>query len=149
MDDLPRGPEKLERVALHASLGLSLLALVVLRCLWRLANGFPNPAGDHKWWEVKAARAVHLALLGLIFLLPIAGWTSLAAGGQEVSFLGLAALPEVIPRSETLEEVAEGVHEFAANFLMLLVLLHVAAALKHQLVDRDGTLRRMIVPKSE
>jgi cytochrome b561 len=79
----------------------------------------------------------------LFFAVPLAGWAYSSAAGFPVVVFGVLPLPDWVPVSPLLAKVLKGAHEFLASVLGLLVLLHVAAALKHQLIDRDGLLQRM------
>ncbi len=143
-DSLERTPLEAAARTVHESLGLTVLALTALRLMWRLAN--PRPAADvgKPAWQVAAARAVHLALLGLIVALPLSGWAMLSVGGHPIGWFGLVTLPPLLAPDPALRHLTHQLHETLAYGVLGLVVVHVAAALKHHLVDRDGTLRRML-----
>jgi cytochrome b561 len=95
-------------------------------------------------WQEVAARLNHWALYVLLFALPLTGWLMSSAANRPASWFGLVQLPDFVAPDERLEEAFEAAHEFLVNALFALVGLHVAAALKHQFVDRDGLFLRML-----
>jgi cytochrome b561 len=146
-EDLPRGPERALYVGLHVSFGLLFLVLAVARLGWRAASGMPEPARQGSPLLERAARIVHRLLLLAMIVLPLSGLLLVASGGRTVQFFGLPVPLLFVPESHGLHEVAEVVHKAGANLVLLpLLALHVLGALKHHLVDRDGTLRRMLRP---
>lgn len=131
---------------LHTSLGLALLALAVVRLLWRFAESPPARPITMKRYEIAVARAVHVLFYVLLFALPISGWALATAEGEPLTFFGLFDVAQlgVGARLGFSEDQLEEVHEIVFNVLLALALLHLAAALKHQFVDRDGVLRSML-----
>ncbi len=95
-------------------------------------------------WQKLAHHGTHLALYVLFFAVPLSGWAYSSAAGFPVVFLGLLPLPDFVPVSKALAEVFKLGHATLAFTLAALVLLHVAATLKHQWVDKDGLLQRML-----
>ena len=143
MDALPVGLAKLQAYGWHKSIGLTILAVTVLRLLWRLANPQPRYLGDSTW-QRRASTAAHWALYACLIALPILGWLMSAAANTPVNLFGLVVLPNPIAPDRALAQLLSEVHETLAYGLLALVALHAAAALKHHLIDRDGTLRRML-----
>jgi cytochrome b561 len=94
-------------------------------------------------WQRRAAHAVHRALYVLFFAVPLAGWGYSSASGFPVVLFGVLPLPDWVPVHVGLAEVLKATHKALGLGLGVLVLAHVAAALKHQLIDRDHLLRRM------
>lgn len=129
---------------LHRSLGVLAALLIGLRLGWWLLDRRPQPSARASSWERWAARLVHALLYALMVLLPISGYLMSTADGRGVDVFGLFQLPALLPPSSGREEWAGAVHYYLGYGGAWLVLLHVAAALKHQLLDRDGTVRRMI-----
>jgi cytochrome b561 len=127
--------------AWHTTLGLSVLALMVLRLAWRLSHPVPPPAPGPAWQQ-GAARFTHLAFYGLLLLLPLSGWLMTSAEGDAVTWLGLQV--PVLPVSEASEDALEEAHEILGNVVLALASLHVLAGLKHHFFDRDDVLRRML-----
>ncbi len=94
-------------------------------------------------WQKLAHHATHLALYALFFAVPLTGWAYSSAAGFPIVLFGLLPLPDFVPVSEGLADVLKELHELSAFAMAGLVLLHVAGALKHQVVDRDGLMQRM------
>lgn len=148
----------------HGSLGVLVLALVALRVLWRLASPPPPfPSTMTRLGRI-AATTMHMSLYALLVALPLSGWLAASAEGNRVNFFNVATLPawagsaasraepaaqpgmRAAPQAsgEDSEDFAKELHELLGDALIILVGLHVLAALKHQFVDRDGTIRRML-----
>lgn len=142
-EGLPLGLEKLAVLARHKSFGITILGLAVVRLAWRFFNR-PPPLPPMPGWQAALARLNHWALYALLFATPIAGWLMSSASNYPVSWFGLVQLPDFVAPNEALEEQLEEVHEALAKSLIVLALLHLAAALKHQFIDRDGLLYRML-----
>jgi len=142
MEDLPRDT-RASWVALHRSIGIAVLVVASLRILWRWRNGFPVALGHMPAWQHRAAQAVHLLLLAATVLLPVTGILLTVSGGKALEFFGLQLLPGDLIKSELLHEGGEEVHGALAWILIAVIAAHVAGALKHHLIDRNGTLRRM------
>lgn len=140
----PPTPQVFKLYALHKSLGITVLALAVLRVLWRLYNAHPLPLPNHKAWEKALAKAVHALLYLSLFLMPLSGWVMSSAKGFSVSVFNLFTLPDFVSRSDSLADAAKEVHEIAAYTLIAIVVLHAAGAIKHHVIDKDSTLRRML-----
>lgn len=141
--ELPVGLERLVMMSRHKSLGITILAIAVLRLLWRWFDRPPPPPPMPRWQHV-AASLNHWALYALLFVLPLTGWLTSSAANRPVSVWGLVQLPDFVAPDAGLKEAFEETHEFLVNVLFVLVALHVAAALKHQFIDRDGLIRRML-----
>ncbi len=144
MSDLPLSPDKLRLYSYHKWIGMSVLLLAVLRLLWRLR--YPPPPllpGMPRWQEI-AAHAVHHSLYLLVLAVPLSGWLMSSALGFSVVWFGVLPLPDLIAKDKPLGDALKAVHESLNYALLLLVLAHVGGALKHQFMDRDGTLARML-----
>jgi cytochrome b561 len=142
MADLPFSPQRLKLYNWHKWAGVALLALAALRLLWRLTHrppaDLPMPA-----WQAKAAHLTHLALYLLFFAVPLVGWAYSSAAGFPIVWLGLVPLPNFVPADKALAELIKPWHGYLAYAMAALVLMHMAAALKHQFIERDGLLSRM------
>jgi cytochrome b561 len=141
--ELPAGLERLVLMSRHKSLGITILALAAVRFAWRWFNR-PPPAPPMPRWQAIASRLNHGALYALLFALPLTGWLSSSAANHPVSWFGLLQLPDFIAPDTGLKEALEETHELLVILLLALTLLHVAAALKHQFIDRDRLLLRML-----
>lgn len=141
---LPLGMAKLATLARHKSLGITLLALVVIRLLWRGVNPRPALPDNLKPYERRLAHGTHATLYGLLVALPVSGWLMSSARGFPVSWFNLVTLPNLVSRNLPLYHVLIRVHVVLAITLGLALVLHIAAALKHHFVLHDDTLRRMV-----
>jgi cytochrome b561 len=144
MGDLPNGPDKIATYALHKSIGLSILALAVLRLGWRLYAGAPEEVAGTPRWQARIATVTHVALYALLLALPLTGWLLNSAAGFPLQWFGLFNLPSLAARDEALHAVAVQSHEVLFWALAVLVLMHAAAALYHHLFLGDATLARML-----
>lgn len=128
----------------HKSLGILVFELTLLQILWTISTYHPSPLAGHKPWEKAAARLVHLVLYGMMLLIPFSGYAISSAEGQGVDFFNWYTLPAMLPHREGLADTAGKVHYYLAYGTLVLVALHILAALKHQLIEQDGTLSRML-----
>ena len=142
MSGMPLSPTRLKLYNWHKWAGITILALSALRLLWRLAHR-PPPEPPMPAWQRRAASATHAALYLLFFAVPLLGWAYSSAAGFPVVVFGVLPLPDFVSPSRELADTLKPLHRWGARALAALVVLHVAAALKHQLIDRDGLLRRM------
>lgn len=137
---------RFELYQLHKSLGLTLLLLVLARVAWRNAGPVPGwPAGMPRW-ERRAAQASHVLLYVLMLALPLTGFLMVSTSplGLPTRFWGLFTVPHPLGADAALEKVFGSIHDWLGWVFLALVLLHVAAALKHHFRDRDRVLVRML-----
>ena len=144
MGDLPNGPDKIATYALHKSIGITILVLVLLRLGWRLHAGAPAPVPGTPNWQDRIASLTHWALYALPLAMPISGWVLNSSSGFPLQWFGLVNLPAIVGRDQELHELAENMHETLFWILITLVVLHAAAAFYHHLFQRDATLARML-----
>ena len=137
-------PTKLKYYSWHKWLGVTVLLLAVLRVLWRRANQPPPHPLGMPAWQAMAADATHLLLYLLIFAVPLSGYLYSSAAGVPVVYLGLIPLPTLIEANAELKPILKTVHYVLTMTMAAAVVGHVLAALKHQFIDRDGVLRRML-----
>ena len=146
MHELPISPQRLALTHWHQWAGVTILALSVLRLLWR-ASHRPPPDVPMPAWQSRVAHLTHAALYALFFAVPLLGWAYSSAAGLPVVWFGVLPLPDVVTVDEALAESLKPWHGGLAKALAALVVVHVAAALKHHLIDRDGVLLRMWNPR--
>jgi cytochrome b561 len=144
MGDLPNGPGKIATYALHKSIGLSILALVVVRLLWRMHAGAPDAVAGTTRAQRRIASLAHWGLYALLLAMPLSGWLVNSASGFPLQWFGLFNLPAIAGKDPGLHELAEDLHEFLFWAMVALVVLHAAAAFYHHLFRRDATLARML-----
>lgn len=148
MADLPFSPDRLKLYSWHKWAGITILILSLVRLLWRLTHRPPAlPAAIESAmpsWQLRAYHATHVALYALFFLVPLIGWAYSSAAGFPVVLFGVLPLPDFVPASKELAALIKPFHEISALGLAGLVLLHVGAAVKHQWIDKDGLISRIL-----
>ena len=142
MADLPFSPTRLKLYNWHKWAGVTILVLSLVRLAWRLGHRPPADAAMPAW-QATAAHATHRLLYALFFVVPLLGWAYSSAAGFPIVWFGVLPLPDFVPVDKALAEAIKPWHERSAMLMAALVLLHVAGALKHQLIDRDGLIDRM------
>ena len=126
---------------LHKSIGITLLALILLRIVWRFIHKPPVPLDSWKAWERRLSGLSHKALYVLMIVMPASGIIMSAYGKYSVKWFGIVLI-EGMDNME-IREIFLLVHEISAWILLGIIVLHVAGALKHWVIDRDDTMRRM------
>ena len=145
MGELPRTPKYFWVYTAHKSLGITVLALVLLRIGWRLYAGAPRPLPGIPRWQACLASATHGALYLLILAMPLSGWLYDSASGlRPFRWFGLVEVPRLAAPDEILASAAHDAHEWLFWLLVALVLAHAGAALHHHFIQRDATLARML-----
>ncbi len=142
MADMPLSPLRLKLYNWHKWAGIVILTLSAVRLLWRLGHR-PPPDVPMPGWQRQAAHATHVAMYLLFFAVPLMGWSYSSAAGFPVVLFGVLPLPDFVAANEALAETLKPWHGWLAYALAGLVVLHVAAALKHHFADGDGLLHRM------
>ena len=144
-DVLPKGAARAAGLFVHISVGLAILAVLVARLLWRLADPPPPPEPTmFGVWLDRAGQFAHYALYALLVAVPIAGIVVQFARGDALPLFGFAEIPSPWPADRAFARTAKEVHEVLANGLMILAGFHAAAALVHHFLFRDRTLARML-----
>ena len=143
MTGLPLSRLKLEVYAWHKWIGLTVLVLAGLRLAWRRHAPPPALPDAVTPWERRLAPIGHWALLALVLALPVSGWLMSSAGGVAVVWFGALPMPDLVPRDQHLFAALRTTHHFLAFTLIALIAVHVAAVLRHDVLRRDGILRRM------
>ncbi len=132
----------------HKSVGLTVLALVVIRIAWRLAHRPPELPAAMTAIQRGVAGATHLALYALLVAMPLSGWVMASASSLPTEYFDWFDVPRLVAVDRGIEDLAGEVHEILAWAMVGLLALHVAAALKHHFIDRDDVLRRMLPGRS-
>jgi cytochrome b561 len=145
MPDIRRDTKPDTLINLHLSFGMLVLLVAVVRLAWRATHGEPAPLDGVPPWQVQSARIVHWLLYVLLFVVPILGWINASWRGFPVVFFGLFDFPKIMATRAPGWGWTGDVHGLLANYVLLaLVGLHVAAALYHHFIRRDGVLQRML-----
>jgi len=142
MEELPNTPFKIELFNLHKSIGVTILALALVRLGWRLANPAPALPEGLPRWEHWAARASHIGLYGVIFAQPITGLV-FSLYSTFPSLIWGWKLPDP-GASKAVEDAFHAAHFYISWVILALVAVHVLAALRHHVVLGNDVLRRMV-----
>lgn len=148
-EEMRVSPTKFELFVWHKSIGISLLLLVVLRLAWRLGNTLPAEPPGIAPWESRLAKLGHAALYLLMFAVPLSGWWISDTSQIPFRWFWMVPLPDLLPADKDMSELAEDVHEALTRALMVVVAVHVLAALRHHFLLRNATLRRMLGLKAK
>ena len=140
--------EQLALLANHKSIGMTILALAVLRLLYRLTYPPLKIPASMPLWQHHASNASHFLLYLFLFAMPLSGWLMSSAKAYSVSWFNLFTLPDVIAPSESLATTLHSIHHLLAEALFVVTVIHVAAALKHHFIDKDKVLTSMAGWKS-
>jgi len=130
----------------HRSLGILLFTVLLARFVWRALLPRPAPEPAHKPWERVLGHAAHTLLNFLTFAVIVAGYLISSADGRAVAVFDWFSVPALMSGFERQESVAGDWHRWLAYALIGLVVLHALAAIKHHVIDKDRTLRRMLWP---
>jgi len=145
------GAQKAQAYNLHKSLGIIVLTLMALRIVWRGLYPAPALPSTMPPLERKGAMLGHLALYALLFALPLTGWALISTSGRPSLLFGYMEIPLIPWLSElpadtkkSYHEAFEGAHGLLANVLLFFVAAHLAAALRHAILLKDGVFSRML-----
>ena len=135
----------------HKWAGVTFLLLSVLRLVWRITHRPPalprRIEAAMPAWQRIAHHGTHHALYALFLVVPLMGWAYSSAAGFPIVLFGVLPLPDFVPADKALSEIIKPLHALSAFGLAGLALLHIVAALKHQLFDRDNLVARMLPGK--
>lgn len=144
MPHIGRNTPAVGLISLHFSIGVTILTVAILRLLWRWTHPVPTLRGIVPAWQYALAYLSHLLLYLLLFVIPILGWVDSCFRGYSIDFFGLVTIPQLITSSPALAGRTGDLHAFVATILLVLIGLHVLAALYHLIVRRDGVFSRML-----
>lgn len=145
MEDIPDKALRFQIYGIHKALGVSVLFLMLARFGWKLLNmGLPHHNPAHKPWEQKLAAAVHWGFYALLVAMPLSGWLMTGAAGSTINWFGFFVVPNIAVPDQALREVYGEIHEITATLIWVALAAHIGGALKHAVIDRDNTLRRML-----
>jgi len=149
MTDIPKGtPQRAFFFNLHKSIGVTLGLLVLVRVVWRWNHPPPPLPSGTAGWVVNASRLSHGLLYALLVLMPVAGFTASNFSKYGVTYFGLFKIGPLFAENKTLYELFQGIHHAASEVLVIVICIHIAGALKHLLLDKDGVFFRMLPNRS-
>ncbi len=132
-------------IGLHKSTGLTILVLTLVRLAWRLKEPWHPLPVDTPGWQKLAARATHVGFYVVLLAMPLVGWAASSAAGRDILWYGLFEWPLLpIGGGRDVARDLMDFHSLGAKALYVLIGLHILGALKHQFIDRDNEVRRML-----
>jgi cytochrome b561/polyisoprenoid-binding protein YceI len=135
---------ELALLANHKSVGITILTLAIVRLGWRQKNDPPTLPDTLPRWQATASQVSHWSLYALLFAMPLTGWLMSSASAYSVSWFSLFQLPDLIAPNPEAKEIFKETHETLGKLLILVATIHIGAAIKHALVDKDSVLQRMV-----
>ena len=144
MPDIKRGMQPETWMNLHLSVGLTILALMTVRALWRLVRGAPPAEASLPGWQRVTAGVVHLLLYIAVFSLTLSGWFFTSMRGWTITVFGMVPVPRLVAEGSEVGRAIGGLHGTLSWVLLGIIGAHVAAALAHAFMFRDGVMRRML-----
>jgi cytochrome b561 len=141
---LPISMQRLVLLARHKSVGMSILALALLRLGWRWYSPSPPLPAEIAGWQKSLARGTHALLYALLLALPVVGWISSSASHLTVTWFGLFEFPNLVGPDVALAKLSKSVHMTLAWLLLVIASVHALAAFWHHLVLKDHVLLRML-----
>jgi cytochrome b561 len=140
---VPGTPVRRFLLDIHKSLGMTALALLIVRLPYRLWRGAPEDTEPLSPLMRFGAGLAHWALYGLMAFMPLTGYLNSGAGGNTLPWFGLFQWPRLVPLDKSLSHIGSFLHDWGAYAVYALVGLHILAALWHRVVRKDGVMRRM------
>ncbi len=131
-------------MGLHKSIGFLVLALSVVRLVWRLTHPAPPLPAAMPAWEKVSAHGLHWIFYALMIVMPMTGWIMSSAGKNPLGFFGLFDIPKfAVEKGSALAEGTHNAHELFGYAWAALLVIHVGAALRHHFILKDNVLLRM------
>ena len=145
MGDIPKGtPERTFYFNLHKSIGVTIAILVIFRLWWRAKHPPPPLPAGMPGWQVQASKISHALLYLCLIVMPLSGFAASQFTKYGVTYFGLFKIPPMGWEDRVIYELLQGIHGVTATLLMVLLLIHILAAFKHLLIDRNGVFQRML-----
>ncbi len=145
MTEVPKGnPDRAFYFNLHKSIGVTTALLVIVRLWWRVRNPPPSLPASMPGWEVTAAKISHALLYMCLIVMPLSGFAATQFTKYGVNYFGLFKIPPMGSENKLVYDLLQGIHGVTATLLIALVVIHVLAAFKHLLINRDKVFQRML-----
>jgi len=144
MSDLSMSPRKLLLYSWHKWVGVTVFFLLLVRIGWRVTHQPPALPEQMSKLQRLASHIGHALLYLLMLAIPISGWLMSSAKGYQTVWFGMLPIPDMLGKDKQLGDALAELHGALNGLLMLIVVVHVLAALKHHFIDRDPVLRRML-----
>jgi cytochrome b561 len=146
MTEVPKGnPDRAFYFNLHKSIGVTTALLVIVRLWWRIRNPPPSLPASMPGWEVTASKISHALLYMCLIVMPLSGFAASQFTKYGVNYFGLFKIPPMGSENKVVYDLLQGIHGVTATLLITVVVIHVLAAFKHLLINRDRVFQRMFV----
>jgi cytochrome b561 len=149
MVELPFSPARIKQLNWHKWAGITILTIAAIRLLWRLTHKPPPLNLATPGWQLKTSHVTHGLMYALFFGIPLMGWAYSSAAGFPIVYFGVVPLPDFVSPDPELAKTLKLLHRYFAYSLAALVALHIAAAVKHHWIDKDGLILRMMPGKKK
>jgi cytochrome b561 len=149
MHELPVSPEKLQLYSWHKWVGVTVFVLLLVRVSWRITHQPPSLPWQMSKIQRMASHAGHIALYLLMLLIPLSGWLMSSAKGYQTVWFGVLPIPDLLGKDKELGDTLAEVHESLSWAMVMLLIVHVVASLKHHFMDRDDVLTRMLPSRKQ
>jgi cytochrome b561 len=148
MTDIPRGtPDRAFFYNLHKSIGVTTALLVILRVWWRLTHPAPPLPDSVPGWQVQASKLSHALLYMCLILMPLSGFSASQFTKYGVTYFGMFKIPPLGWEDKVIYDFLQGIHGVTATVLVVVLAIHILAALNHLLIKRDQVFQRMLPGK--
>ena len=145
MTDVPKGsPDRAFYFNLHKSIGVTTALLVIARLWWRAKNPSPPLPTSMPGWEIQASKISHALLYMCLIVMPLSGFSATQFTKYGVNYFGLFKIPPLGSENKIVYDLLQGIHGVTATLLIALIVIHVLAAFKHLLINRDKVFQRML-----
>ena len=144
MVELKLSPAKLQLYSWHKWAGVTIFALVLFRCVWRLTHTHPPLPSYLPRWQQLVAETTHYVLYALMIAIPLTGWLMSSAKGFQTVYFGVLPIPDLLTKNKELGETLNLVHRYLNYTLIAIIAVHIGAAMKHHFINKDDILRRML-----
>ena len=144
MVELKLSPAKLQLYSWHKWAGVTIFALVLVRCVWRLTHTPPPLPSDLPRWQQLVAETTHYVLYALMIVIPLTGWLMSSAKGFQTVYFGVLPIPDLLSKNKEWGEALNLVHRYLNYTMIAIITVHIGAAIKHHFIDKDDVLRRML-----
>ena len=144
MVELKLSPAKLQLYSWHKWAGVTIFALVLIRCVWRLTHTPPPLPSDLPRWQQLVAETSHYLLYALMIAIPLTGWLMSSAKGFQTVYFGILPIPDLLAKNKQWGETLNLVHRYLNYTMIAIITVHIGAAIKHHFIDKDDVLRRML-----
>jgi cytochrome b561 len=149
MSDLSMSPRKLQLYSWHKWIGVTVFLLLLVRIAWRLTHQPPALPTLMSPLQRRASHIGHGALYLLMLAIPLSGWLMSSAKGYTTVWFGVLPIPDLLGKDKQLGDALAELHGALNGVLVLILVIHVAAALKHHFIDRDDVLRRILPARKQ